>query len=417
MQRVFITGIGTINPLAHTMADTWKAIQAGKVGIAPIQGYDTDDRRVKVAAEVKDFNAEDYFDRKEARQIDPYIAYARVAAKEAAAQAGFTQAQDPFRVGSIVSSGIGGIGTIEDSYEKISEKHPIENRDFDRVSPFFITRVINNMAAAYIAMDRGAKGVCEAVTTACSSSTNAIGNAYRLIRHGYMDAMFCGGAEASIKPLSMGGFSSMRAMSQSEDPKRASIPFDADRHGFVMGEGAAILFIESEASMTARGATPLAEIVGFGTTCDAYHITAPDPEAFGILRAMDLALKEAGIKAQDIDYINCHGTSTPLNDKTEAYAIGQCFGESIESQPYASSTKSMTGHLLGAAGALEAAICVCALQDGELPVNQGYEKEDPDAMIHLVTETGQKADLTYAMTNNLGFGGHNASLILKGMDQ
>lgn len=413
MERVFVTGMGTVNPLAHSLEETWAAVQEGKVGIGPIVGYDTEDRRVKLAAEVKDFKAEDYFDRKEARQMDPYIAYARVAAREAARQAGFTAPVDPYRVGVIISSGIGGIGTIEDSYGKVCEKNPIENRDFDRVSPFFITRVINNMAAGYVAMDFGAKGVCEAVTTACSSSTNAIGNAYRLIRHGYMDAMFCGGAEASIKPLSMGGFSSMRAMSQVEDPARASIPFDADRNGFVMGEGGAVLFIESESSMKARGATPLAEIVGFGTTCDAHHITAPDPEAHGILRAMGLALEEAGIVPGDIDYINCHGTSTPLNDKTEAYAIGQCFGEDVSQQPYASSTKSMTGHLLGAAGSLEAALCVCALQEGELPVNQGFQKEDPEARIHLVTETGQKADLTYAMTNNLGFGGHNASLILK----
>lgn len=416
MTRVFITGMGTINPLAHNMEDSWKAIQKGEIGIAPIRHYDTEGRRVKLAAEVKDFHAEDHFDRKEARQIDPYIAFARVAAKEAAEQAGFTEAQDPYRVGTIISSGIGGIGTIEDSYEKVAQKQPIEGRDFDRVSPFFITRVINNMAAGYIAMDHGAKGVCEAVTTACSSSTNAIGNAYRLIKDGYMDAMFCGGSEASIKPLSMGGFSSMRAMSQSEDPARASIPFDAERHGFVMGEGAAVLFIESEESMKARGAKALAEIVGFGTTCDAHHITAPDPEAEGIIRAMEMAMGEASIEAKDICYINCHGTSTALNDQTEATAIGKAFGEDIEAQPYASSTKSMTGHLLGAAGALEAAICVRAMQDGELPVNQGFEKPDPVARVKLVLKTGQKADLRYSMSNNLGFGGHNASLILKRVD-
>lgn len=411
MNNVFITGTGTINPLGHNNAETWAAVMQGICGIGPITHYDTEKRKVTLAGEIKAYDPGEFFDVKEARHIDPFIQYALIAAREAVADAGLSIIEDPYRVGVIVSSGIGGIGTIEAEHSKALEKDA-----FDRVTPFFIPKIINNMAAGYIAMDIGAKGVCEAVTTACASSTNAIGNAYRLIRDGYMDVMICGGTEASITPLSMGGFTSMKALSTATDPKRASIPFDLERSGFVMGEGAAILVLESEAHAKTRGAKALAEVVGYGATCDAHHITAPDPSGEAVVRAMTMALDEANARPEDLDYINCHGTSTKLNDSTESDAIGILFGEEVEKQPYASSTKSMTGHLLGAAGALEAILSAYALHDQVLPVNLGYQVPDPDCAIRVVKECGQKAPLNLVMSNNLGFGGHNASLVLRKVD-
>lgn len=407
MNKVYVTGMGSINPLAHNVPGTWEAIQEGKCGIAEITAYDTSKRKVTLAAEVKDYQAENYFPAKEARHMDRFIQFAVIASKEAKENAQLAELVNPYRVGVIVSSGIGGIGTIESEHQRAIEKDAI-----DRVNPFFIPKTITNMAAAHVAMLFGAKGVCESVSTACASSTNAIGNAFRLIRNGDMDVMICGGSEASITPLSMGGFTSMRALTTATDPNRASIPFDADRSGFVMGEGAGILILESEAHMKARGAKPLAEILGYSSTCDAHHITAPEASGQALVYAMQDALDQAGLSTEELDYINCHGTSTSLNDSTESHAIEVLFGEAIEKQPFASSSKSMTGHLLGATGALETIISVLALENGELPVNRGYENEDPDCKINLVTSCGKKADLKCAMTNNLGFGGHNTSLIL-----
>ena len=407
MRRVVITGLGTINPLANDVEKTWEAVKQGKCGIVPITHFDTTDFKVKLAAEVKDFDAAETLGLKESKRMDVYCQFACAAAKEAFADSGIDmEKEDADRIGCIVSSGIGGLTTIAEEHSKGEEK------GYSRISPFFIPMAISNMAAGQIAIQFGLKGMCTSVVTACASSNNAIGDAFHRIREGYEDVMVCGGAEGSIMPLAIGGFQSMKALCTSDDPNRASIPFDKERHGFVMGEGAGILVIEELEHAKARGAKIYAEIVGYGSNCDAYHITAPNPEGEGGAKCMTLAIKDAGIDPTDIDYINAHGTSTGLNDSGETLAIKKAFGDHAY-KLMVSSTKSMTGHLLGAAGAVEGIITSLALRDGFVPATINYLEKDEACDLDIVPNIGRKTDIKYALSNALGFGGHNASIVFK----
>ena len=393
MERVVITGMGAVTPIGNDVEALFTSIKEGNCGIAPITHFDTTDYKVKLAAEVKDLDMEQYFNK-----------FARIAAKQAMEMAGLTKDEaDSERYGCLVASGIGGISTIETSEKTMEERGP------SRVSPYFIPMALSNLAAGQIAIDWGLRGTCECVDTACAAGANAIGEAFRKIRDGYEDVMVTGGAEASITPLSIAGFQSMRALHTGTDPERASIPFDAERSGFVMGEGAGILVLESLTHAKARNATILGEIVGYGASCDAHHITAPLNDGSGGAKAMVNAITDAGIQKEDIAYINAHGTSTSLNDKAETLAVKAAFGEHAKHLAI-SSTKSNTGHLLGASGAVEAIICVKALKEGIIPATIHYEKADPDCDLDIVPNKCRKQNYTYAMSNSLGFGGHNASL-------
>lgn len=406
-RRVVITGMGTVNPLGNCVADTWKAVKAGKCGIGPISHFDTRDFKVKLAGEVKDFNPDELIGPKEARRMDLFTQYAFAAAKEAFEDSGLDmEKENPDKIGCIVSSGIGGLTTIAAEHAKG------ENKGYGRVSPFFIPMSISNMAAGQIAIAYGLKGMCSSVVTACASSNNAIGDAFHRIRDGYEDVMVCGGSEAVVMELALAGFQSMKALCTSEDPARASIPFDKERQGFVMGEGAGILVIEEYERAKARGARIYAELAGYGANCDAYHITAPNPEAIGGAKCMKLALEDAGLAPKAVDYINAHGTSTPLNDAGESLAIKKAFGDHAY-KLMVSSTKSMTGHLLGAAGGLEAIITALALRDGFVPATIGYRVPDEACDLDIVPNEGRNAAIQVALSNALGFGGHNASLVFK----
>ncbi len=406
-RRVVITGMGTVNPLGNSVAHTWEAVKAGKCGIGPITRFDTSDFKVKLAGQVKDFNPEDLIGAKEAKRMDIFTQYAFAAAKEAFEDSGIDMSREnPDRIGCIVSSGIGGLSTIAAEHSKG------ENKGYGRVSPFFIPMSISNMAAGQIAIAYGLKGMCTCVVTACASSNNAIGDAFHRVRDGYEDVMVCGGSEAVVMELAMAGFQSMKALCTSEDPTRASIPFDKERHGFVMGEGAGILVIEEYERAKARGAHIYAELAGYGANCDAYHITAPDPEADGGAKCMSLALKDAGLGPESVDYINAHGTSTALNDAGETLAIKKAFGDHAY-KLMVSSTKSMTGHLLGAAGGVEAIITALALRDGFVPATIGYQVPDEACDLDIVPNEGRNANIQVALSNALGFGGHNASILFK----
>ncbi len=407
MRRVVITGMGTVNPLANDVESTWSAVKKGKCGIGPITHFDASDLKVKLAGEVKNFDASEILGPKEARRMDVYTQYACAAAKEAMEDAGLDmETENADRCGCIVSSGIGGLNTIATEHGKGEEK------GYGKISPYFIPMAISNMAAGQIAIMYGLKGMCTSVVTACASSNNAIGDSFHRIRDGYEDVMVCGGAEGVVMPLAIGGFQSMKALCTSEDPNRASIPFDKERHGFVMGEGAGILVIEELEHALARGAKIYAEIVGYGSNCDAYHITAPNPEGEGGAKCMTLAVKDAGIEMNDIDYINAHGTSTSLNDAGETLAIKKAFGDHAY-KLMVSSTKSMTGHLLGAAGAVEGIITALALKDGFVPATINYLEKDEACDLDIVPNIGREADIKYALSNALGFGGHNASIVFK----
>ena len=407
MRRVVITGMGTVNPLANSVEETWDAVKQGKCGIGPITHFDTTDLKVKLAGEVKNFDAAEVIGPKEARRMDVYTQYACAAAKEALADSGLDmEKENADRCGCIVSSGIGGLETICIEHGKGEEK------GYSKISPYFIPMSISNMAAGQIAIMYGLKGMCTSVVTACASSNNAIGDSFHRIRDGYEDVMVCGGAEGVVIPLAIGGFQSMKALCTSENPNRASIPFDKERHGFVMGEGAGILVIEELEHAKARGAKIYAEIVGYGTNCDAYHITAPNPEGEGGAKCMALAVKDAGLEMTDVDYINAHGTSTSLNDAGETLAIKKAFGDHAY-KLMVSSTKSMTGHLLGAAGAVEGIITTLALRDGFVPATINYREKDEDCDLDIVPNEGRKADINVALSNALGFGGHNASIVFK----
>lgn len=407
MRRVVITGMGTVNPLANSVEETWDAVKQGKCGIGPITHFDTTDLKVKLAGEVKNFDAAEVLGPKEARRMDVYTQYACAAAKEALADSGLDmEKENADRCGCIVSSGIGGLETICIEHSKGEEK------GYSKISPYFIPMTISNMAAGQIAIMYGLKGMCTSVVTACASSNNAIGDSFHRIRDGYEDVMVCGGAEGVVIPLAIGGFQSMKALCTSEDPNRASIPFDKERHGFVMGEGAGILVIEELEHAKKRGAKIYAEIVGYGTNCDAYHITAPNPEGEGGAKCMALAVKDAGLEMTDVDYINAHGTSTSLNDAGETLAIKKAFGDHAY-KLMVSSTKSMTGHLLGAAGAVEGIITTLALRDGFVPATINYREKDEDCDLDIVPNEGRKVDINVALSNALGFGGHNASIVFK----
>lgn len=407
MRRVVITGMGTVNPLANSVEATWDAVKEGKCGIAPITRFDTTDFKVKLAGEVKNFDPTEVLDPKEAKRMDVYSQYACAAAKEAMADSGLDmEKENADRVGCIVSSGIGGLSTIAEEHTKG------ETKGYNRISPFFIPMSISNMAAGQIAIMFGLKGICTSVVTACASSNNAIGDSFHRIRDGYEDVMVCGGAEGVVMPLAIGGFQSMKALCTSEDPNRASIPFDKERHGFVLGEGAGILVIEELEHAKARGAKIYAEIVGYGTNCDAYHITAPNPEGEGGAKCMALAVKDAGLEMTDVDYINAHGTSTSLNDAGETLAIKKAFGDHAY-KLMVSSTKSMTGHLLGAAGAVEAIITTLALKNSFVPATINYREKDEACDLDIVPNQGRTADINVALSNALGFGGHNASIVFK----
>lgn len=406
-RRVVITGMGAVSPIGNTAEEMWQSAREGRCGIGPITHFDTTNHKVKLAGEVKDLDFTPYLDKKELRRMDLFSQYAMVAAIQAWRDSGLDYEKiDPTRFGVDISSGIGGINTIETEYERGREK------GFDRVSPFFVPMDISNLAAGNVAIKLGAKGMCTCVVTACAGGSNAIGDAFRMIRDGYQELMLAGGSEAAVTKLAIGGFTSMKALCESDDPTRASIPFDAERSGFVMGEGAGVLVLEEYEHARARGAKIYAEIVGYGATCDAYHITSPAPGGEGGARAMVEAVKDAGIQPEDIDYINAHGTSTSLNDKFETAAVKAAFGDHAYKLAM-SSTKSMTGHLLGAAGAIEAIITARALQDGFIPATINYRTPDPECDLDIVPNEGRKAELRYAMSNSLGFGGHNASLVLK----
>ena len=406
-RRVVITGMGAVSPIGNTAEEMWQSAREGRCGIGPITHFDTTNHKVKLAGEVKDLDFTPYLDKKELRRMDLFSQYAMAAAIQAWRDSSLDYEKiDPTRFGVDISSGIGGINTIETEYERGREK------GFDRVSPFFVPMDISNLAAGNVAIKLGAKGMCTCVVTACAGGSNAIGDAFRMIRDGYQELMLAGGSEAAITKLAIGGFTSMKALCESDDPTRASIPFDAERSGFVMGEGAGVLMLEEYEHARARGAKIYAEIVGYGATCDAYHITSPAPGGEGGARAMVEAVKDAGIQPEDIDYINAHGTSTSLNDKFETAAVKEAFGDYAYKLAM-SSTKSMTGHLLGAAGAIEAIITARALQDGFIPATINYRTPDPECDLDIVPNEGRKAELRYAMSNSLGFGGHNASLVLK----
>lgn len=405
--RVVITGIGAVTPVGNDVDTFWNNIKNGVNGINFIKAFDTEKFKVKVAAEVKDFEPSNWMDKKEAKRMDRYCQFAMAASKEAIEDSNLDLNNiDKERFGVYIGSGIGGFGTIEKEMDILEKKGP------NRVSPFTIPMIISNMAAGNVAIKYGAKGVCLTVVTACASGTNAIGEAFRIIKSGNADIMITGGTEAAITRLSLAGFTSLTALSTSQDLERASIPFDKDRDGFVMGEGAGMLIIESLDHAVKRGAKIYAEITGYGVTCDAYHMTTPAPGGEGAARAMRQSLKEAGIKPEEISYINAHGTSTSYNDKFETAAIKDVFGEFAKKIPV-SSTKSMTGHLLGAAGAIEAIICTKALEDSFVPPTIGYNVKDEECDLDYVPNVGREASLEYVMSNSLGFGGHNAVILLK----
>ena len=409
-RRVVVTGIGTINPIGHNVEETWKSIEEGKCGIAPISLFDTKDMKVTLAGEVKDFDVTKYIDKKEAKKMDRFIQMGMIAAKEAVTDSGLDINNiDSHRFGVIVSSGIGGLGSIEKNYQTG------EKRGFDRVSPFFIPMTISNLAAGHIAIAYHAQGLCTCPVTACAGGTNAIGDAFRNIRDGYQDVMIAGGCEASVTPLGIGGFTSMKALSDATDPERASIPFDKERNGFVMGEGAGILILEELEHALKRGAHIYGEMTGYGVSCDAHHITAPLPNGEGGAYAMQNALDDAGISYDVIDYINAHGTSTHLNDLCETEAIKSVFKEHAYKLAV-SSTKGHTGHCLGAAGGIEAVLSVLALKHDFIPPTLNYQVKDEECDLNVVPNIGVKKDLHYVMSNSLGFGGHNASIIFKEYD-
>lgn len=406
-RKVVITGMGTVNPLANNVADSWKKVQEGACGIGPITQFDTTDFIIKLAGEVKNLEIEELLGKKESKHMDRYTQLAMIAAMEAMKDSALDmEKEDASRCGCIVSAGIGGLSTIESENRKGME------RGFNKVSPFFIPMVISNMAAGQIAIAYGLKGMCSCVVTACASSNNAIGDAFRHIRDGYAEVMVCGGAEGCITPLGMGGFASAKALNTTDDPTRASIPFDKERAGFVMGEGAGILVLEEYEHAVARGAKIYAEVVGYGATCDAYHITAPHPEGDGGAACMRQALSDAGMAPEDIDYINAHGTSTHMNDACETKAIRKAFGAHAD-QLMVSSTKSMTGHLLGGAGAVEAIFTTLAVQNDFVPATINYQVPDEECDLDIVPNEGRHATVRAALSNALGFGGHNASILIR----
>lgn len=407
MKRVVITGMGVVSPIGNNVEELWINVKNNVCGIDRITHFDPSEFRAKLAGEVKNLDMEQYFSKRDLKFNDRFTQFARIAAKQAYADSGLNEAEfDHDRFGVILGSGIGGISTIEGASQTIESRGP------SRISPYFIPMSLINLAAGSVAIDMGAHGNVSSVVTACAASTNAIGEGFHRIRDGYEDIVAVGGSEAAITPVAIAGFASMRALHEGEDKNRASIPFDADRKGFVMGEGGGVLILEELEHALARHAKIYGEVVGYGSTCDANHITAPLADGTSAARAMTMAIKDASLTTKDIDYINAHGTSTPLNDSSETLAVKVAFKEDAY-QPFISSTKSMSGHLLGASGALEAIISTLAVKEGFVPATINYEKNDPACDLNLVVNEGKQADIRVAMSNSLGFGGHNASIIIK----
>jgi len=406
MNRVVITGMGVVSPVGNTVAEFWENIKAGVCGIGPITRFDTADYKVKVAGEVRNFDPRQYMEKLDVLHSDVYTQFAMAAACQAMEDSGLAGTAAPERVGVYIGTGIGGIATFMEEHKKLLERGP------KRVSPYFIPMMIANMAAGMIAMRFQCKGPAMPAVTACASGSNAIGEAMRLIRHGYADAMIAGGAEATVNALAAAGFSTMQALSFSEDPRAASLPFDKRRAGFVMGEGAGVLVLEEYERARARGAKIYAELAGYGTTCDAYHMTAPHPEAEGGARAIADAWAELGLSTDKV-YYNAHGTGTPMNDKAETIAVKKALGEERARKILLSSTKSMTGHMLGAAGAAEAIVSVLALREGVAPPTVGLTEPDPDCDLDYVPLTARRAEFDAALSSSLGFGGHNACLAFR----
>ena len=408
-KRCVITGLGAVTPLGNTVDSFWDGIKNGVCGIDYIKKFDISEFKVKIAAEVKDFNPELYMSKKDVKRNDLFAIYGMAAGVQAFEDSGIDmEKEDADRVGVIVGSGVGGLMKMDEQVRRMDAKGP------SRVSQMFIPMTIGNMVAGNIAIRIGAKGVCEDIVTACATGNNCIGTAFRNIKHGYLDVCVAGGAEGSICEVGVAGFTNLTALTTEEDPKKACRPFDKERNGFVMGDGAGILVLEELEHAVARGARIYGEIVGYGASCDAYHVTLPDPEGRGGAKAMQLAMKEAGIAPEQVDYINAHGTSTPANDVGETKAIKLALGEEAAKKTAISSTKSMTGHLLGAAGAIEAICCVKALQEGFLPPTINYHTPDEECDLDYIPNQGREAkDAVYALSNSLGFGGHNAVLCFK----
>ena len=406
-RRVVVTGMGAVTPLGNNAADTWEGLKNGRNGIAPITLFDTEKYKAKVGAEVKGFEPTDYLDVNDVLRTDRYAQFAVAAAQQAVEESGIKGTVAPERCSVLFGTGIGGIGTFEAEHTKLMEKGP------RRVSPLFVPMMIGNMAAGMIALRHDCRGSAMPAVTACASGSNAIGEAMRLIRHGYADAVITGGAEAAIVPSAVAGFVNMQALSTSENPEEAALPFDRRRGGFVIGEGAAAFVLEEYEHAKARGAKIYGEVCGYGTTCDAHHITAPHPEARGGTQAMMDAMKEAGYTETDMVYINAHGTGTPMNDVIETKAIKKALGEENAKKAFVSSTKSMTGHMLGAAGAVEAMACLLALGEGVIPPTINLKEQDAQCDLNCVPNTAVNADITLALSNSLGFGGHNACLAFR----
>lgn len=410
-RKVVVTGLGAITPLGNNVKDTWEGLKSGKNGISSIAAFDTEKYKAKLAAQVKDFDPKEYMEVNEVLRTDRYAQFAVAAAAQAVGESKIAGSVEPERFSVIFGTGIGGINTLEIEHTKLLEKGP------RRVSSLFVPMMIGNMAAGLIAIRHDCRGSAMPAVTACASGTNAIGEAMRLIRHGYADAVITGGSEAAITPSAVAGFVNMQALSASENPDSASLPFDRRRSGFVMGEGAVALVLEEYEHAKARGAKIYGEVCGYGSTCDAYHITAPHPEARGGAQAMEDAMKEAGYTAEDIVYVNAHGTGTPMNDKIETIAIKKALGEEQAKKAYVSSTKSMTGHMLGAAGAIEALACIYALNEGIIPPTINLEEPDEECDLNCVPNQAVEADITLALSNSLGFGGHNACLAFRKADE
>ncbi len=406
--RVVITGCGVISSLGQDVSTFWENLVAGKSGISKVESFDTSEYATKIGGEVKDFNPLDYMDRKDVRKTDRFVQFGIAAAKQALKNAKLEITErNAEQIGVYVGSGIGGLQTWEEQHKILLEKGP------RRISPFFIPMMVANMASGVISIEIGAKGPNSAAISACATGTHAIGDAYEIVKRGQAQVMLAGGTEATIRPLAYAGFNAMKALStRNDEPEQASRPFDADRDGFVMGEGAGVLVLESLEHALARGAKIIAEVIGYGLTGDAYHLTSPAPEGEGAARAMTMALRSAAIEPEAVDYINAHGTSTQYNDKFETQAIKTVFG-SHAYKLAVSSTKSMTGHLLGAAGAIEAIVCALTLESQTLPPTINYETPDPDCDLDYVPNEARQAEVNVTLSNSLGFGGHNATIILK----
>lgn len=406
MRRVVITGMGAVTPIGNDVKTFWNNLVDGKNGIDKVTKFDVSGFKATLAAEVKDFDAAAVMDKGTVRKTDLYTQYALAAAGEAVEDSGLVGTVDGSRVGVYIGSGIGGLNTLCDEHNNLIEKGE------RRVSPMFIPKMITNIAAGNVAIKYGFNGPCFCVTTACATGTHCIGEAYRAIKHGYADAMVAGGSEATINPLAFAGFINCMALSLSDDKDAASIPFDARRNGFIMGEGSGVLVLEEYERAVKRGAKIYGEIAGYGSTCDAYHVTAPDPDAKWVAKAVTDALCEAGMEDESNVYVNTHGTGTPLNDKTETAALKAVFGDNVKNI-HMSSTKSMTGHMLGAAGAVEAIASVLALKEGIIPPTIGYKEKDPECDIDCTPNKAVKATVNASLSTSLGFGGHNACLVFK----